>query len=68
MKSVFYQLIIRARRMIWAIIVAFMLGMHNFYKGDDKTPDDISTAMEVHDAKEDGQRDLKVQAVDVTYP
>jgi len=41
MKPLFYKLIIRIRRTIWALIVAYMLGIHNFYKGEDKALDDI---------------------------
>jgi hypothetical protein len=41
MKSIFYKLIIRTRRTLWAFIVAYMLGVHNFYKGEDKALDDI---------------------------
>jgi hypothetical protein len=32
---------IRTRRILWAFIVAYMLGIHNFYKGEDKALDDI---------------------------
>jgi hypothetical protein len=41
MKRVFFQLIIGIRRTLWAIIVAYMLGIHNFYRGEDKAPDNI---------------------------
>ncbi len=54
MKSLFYQLIRCVRRKIWAIIVAYMLGMHNFYKGEDKTPDDIVITIELNEVQEDG--------------
>jgi hypothetical protein len=43
MKSAFHQLILSTRRTVWAILVAYMLGIHNFYKGEDKTPDNIVT-------------------------
>jgi hypothetical protein len=42
------------RRKIWAITVAYMLGMHNFYKGEDKTPDDIVITIEINEAQENG--------------
>lgn len=31
-----------------------MLGIHNFYKGEDKTPDDIVITIEHNDVQEDG--------------
>jgi hypothetical protein len=54
MKSLFDQLIKSIRRQLWAIIVAYMLGMHNFYKGEDKTTDDIVITIELNEAQEDG--------------
>ncbi len=54
MKSLFYQLIQYLRRKLWALIVAYMLGMHNFYKGEDKTPDDIVITIEYKQTQEDG--------------
>jgi hypothetical protein len=46
MKSRFDQLIRYVRRQLWVLIVAYMLGMHNFYKGEDKTTDDIVITIE----------------------
>lgn len=54
MKSLFYQLIRWLRRKTWAIIVAYMLGLHNFYKGEDKTSDDIVITIEHNQVQEDG--------------
>jgi len=54
MKSLFYQLIKYLRSKIWAIIVAYMLGMHNFYKGEEKTPDDIVITIELNEVQKDG--------------
>jgi hypothetical protein len=42
------------RRQLWAIIVAYMLGMHNFYHGDQKTPDNILITIEYNQVEEDG--------------
>lgn len=53
MKSIFHQLIRYVRRKIWAIIVAYIVGIHNFYKEEDKTPDDIVITIEDNDAQED---------------
>ena len=55
MKSIFYQLIISTRRILWALIVAFMLGLHNFYKGEDKSPDNIGVTIEISDVKAVGE-------------
>jgi hypothetical protein len=54
MKRLFYEFTVRTRRVLWAIIVAYMLGMHNFYKGEDQTPDSIAH-VEVSKAQEDGE-------------
>jgi hypothetical protein len=52
MKSLFHQLIRSLRGKIWAIVVAYMLGLHNFYKGEDKAPDNIVT-IELNEVQED---------------
>ena len=54
MKPLFYQLLRCIRRQIWSMIVAYMLGMHNFYKGEDKTTDDIVITIELNEVQEDG--------------
>jgi hypothetical protein len=54
MKHVFYQFIKWVKGKIWAIIIAYMLGMHNFYKGEDKTPEDITITIELNEVQEDG--------------
>lgn len=54
MKSLFYRFLGSIRRTLWAIIVAYMLGMHNFYRGEDKTPDDILITIEYNEVQEDG--------------
>ncbi len=40
------------RRLIWTLIVAFMLGVHNFYKQETKSPQDIVFTIE-QDAEEE---------------
>ncbi|MFD2200944.1 hypothetical protein [Shivajiella indica] len=40
------------RNLIWALIVAFMLGVHNFYKQETKSKDDIAFRIE-QDVKEE---------------
>jgi len=54
MKSLFYQLVKYVRRKMWAILVAYMLGMHNFYKGEEKTPDDIVITIEYTEVEKEG--------------
>ncbi|MDN5214743.1 hypothetical protein QQ020_21875 [Fulvivirgaceae bacterium BMA12] len=53
MKSVFHQIIRFVKRKIWAILVAYMVGIHNFYKEEDKTPDDIVITIEDNESQED---------------
>jgi hypothetical protein len=55
MKLLFYHLIKCVRRNIWAIIVAYMVGIHNFYTGEDKTPDDITITIEHNEVQEGGR-------------
>jgi hypothetical protein len=40
------------RNLAWALIVAFMLGVHNFYTGETKSKDDIVFTVE-QDVKEE---------------
>jgi hypothetical protein len=51
---IFKRLMQWVRRKTWALIVAYMLGLHNFYKGEDKTPDDIMFTIEVNEVTENG--------------
>ena len=53
MKSILYKIAARAIRLSWAVIVAFMVGIHNFYKGEDKSPDNI-VKTEINEAQENG--------------
>lgn len=41
------------RRISWALIVAFMVGVHNFYKQDMESPDSIVSHIEVDAEEED---------------
>lgn len=54
MKSVLYRIFFWTKRQLWSLIVAYMLGLHNFYRGDEKTPDDIAITTEVNEAQESG--------------
>ncbi|HTF20271.1 MAG TPA: hypothetical protein VK658_19505 [Chryseolinea sp.] len=54
MTSLFYEILGYIRRKLWALIVAYMLGLHNFYNGDDKSPDNIAITTEQNEAQENG--------------
>lgn len=54
MKILLYQLIKCIQRNIWALIVAYMLGMHNFYKGEEKTADNIVITIEFNEVQDNG--------------
>ena len=41
------------RNLAWALIVAFMLGIHNFYTGETKSKDDIVFTIEQDVIEED---------------
>lgn len=42
------------KRQVWSLIVAYMLGLHNFYFGDTKkTPDNASNKIEINEPDED---------------
>ena len=41
------------KRAAWKAIVIYMVGLHNFYKQDDKTADDIVITINVEDEQED---------------
>ncbi|HTE30507.1 MAG TPA: hypothetical protein VK666_09065 [Chryseolinea sp.] len=54
LKSLFYQFLRWLRGKIWSLIVAYMLGLHNFYTGDQKTPDNIVITIEHNEVQDDG--------------
>ena len=39
---------------MWGLIVAYMIGIHNFFKGETKTPDDILITIESNEVQEGG--------------
>lgn len=49
----FYRLLRSVRNIIWAVTVAYMLGIHNVYRQEDKTPDDIVITTEENAIQED---------------
>jgi hypothetical protein len=42
-----------SKNLAWALIVAFMLGVHNFYTGETKSKDDIVFQIEQDSEEED---------------
>ena len=40
-------------RIVWALIVAFMVGVHNFYKQEMDSPDTIISQIEIDAEEED---------------
>jgi hypothetical protein len=36
-----HKLLIRCKKLIWALLVAYMIGIHNIYFQEQKSPDDI---------------------------
>jgi len=41
MKSLVHRLLSASRRFLWTLLLTFMIGLHNFYKGDNQTIDSI---------------------------
>ncbi|MDE0559481.1 hypothetical protein OU792_05740 [Algoriphagus sp. NF] len=52
MKS-FSQFIRPIKRLFWALIVAFMVGVHNFYKQEMDSQDSIVSSIELEAEEED---------------
>ncbi len=50
LRKIFYYL----KRKVWIIIVAYMVGIHNFYKEEDKTPDEVILTIDDTEVQEDG--------------
>lgn len=42
------------KNFLWALIVAFMVGVHNFYKQEMDSPDSIVSSIEIDAEEEDG--------------
>ena len=54
MKALLTQITRLILKQIWAMIVAYMLGMHNFYTGENKSSDDILITIEHIEVQENG--------------
>lgn len=53
MLAIMLQIVGWLRKKMWALIVAYMLGLHNFYFGDNKTVDNISRTVEMNEQRDD---------------
>ncbi|WP_339867588.1 hypothetical protein [uncultured Algoriphagus sp.] len=42
-----------ARRLVWALIVAFMVGVHNFYKQEMDSADSIVSSIQMDEEQDD---------------
>ncbi|MBN7809426.1 hypothetical protein J0A68_00575 [Algoriphagus sp. H41] len=51
--KVFFKLFRPFRRLVWALIVAFMVGVHNFYKQEMDSPDSIVSSIQLDEEEED---------------
>jgi len=49
----FFRIFRPLRRLMWALIVAFMVGVHNFYKQEMDSPDSIVNSIEIDKEEED---------------
>jgi hypothetical protein len=65
MKS-FPKLFRPLRRLVWVVLVAFMVGVHNFYKQEMDSPDSIVNSIQLDEGEEDSspkdgiKKDLKI--------
>ncbi|MAE85334.1 MAG: hypothetical protein CMB80_21550 [Flammeovirgaceae bacterium] len=53
-RVIFAGLVIYVKKQIWAIIVAYMLGLHNVYREEQKNEDDIVFTIENIEEQENG--------------
>ncbi len=51
--KVFFKFFRPFRQLLWALIVAFMVGVHNVYKQEMDSPDSIVSSIEVDSEEED---------------
>lgn len=47
------QLGISIRRFMWSFLVAYMIGLHNFWKGEEKSVEDIRITVEIRETPGD---------------
>ena len=49
MKPILSTLLTYSRRFLWAVMLAYMLAMHNLYRGEEKTSDTVGTVDEARE-------------------
>lgn len=54
-RPTYYQVGLYLKRKTWAIIVAYMVGIHNFYKEEQKDPEDIVYTIDNIEKQENGE-------------
>ncbi|MFN4000299.1 hypothetical protein [Algoriphagus sp.] len=53
----FFRIFRPLRRLMWALIVAFMVGVHNFYKQEMDSPDSIVNSIEIDEEEDSAPKD-----------
>lgn len=49
----FHPIVRYLRRIMWSLIVAFMVGVHNFYKQEMDSPDSIVSSIQMDEEQDD---------------
>jgi hypothetical protein len=57
MQNLLLRLFKYLKRQLWSLIVAYMVGLHNFYYGDNKSADDIMIRAEMNEVQENNRLD-----------
>jgi len=57
MQNLLLRLFKYLKRQLWSLIVAYMVGLHNFYYGDNKSADDIMIRAEMNEVQESNRLD-----------
>lgn len=52
-KQHFFRLFRYVKKQLWTMIVIYMVGIHNFYRQDDKTPEDIQIEITIEEEQKD---------------
>ena len=52
-KTLFFRFFYYVKKQLWTLIVIYMVALHNFYRQDDKTPEDIKIVITIDEEQED---------------
>ncbi len=55
MKAIATKLVRGTRKFFWTILVAFMVALHNFYKGEYHSPDDLRPKIDPTEQEKAGE-------------